>query len=176
MKRLMLLKTLVLTNVMLLTRALLMITLLMSGLAQAEPVIKGSVEFSKARFEQVKQAKIGQKWLALLWSVDCPPCMKELALVQKLHQKQKNLAVVIINTDTDESSEKERADIIKHFKLVDLKNFHFTEGQEAQQRYQVDPQWFGELPRSYFIDEKGSFHGKSGLIAEKLLTQWLLTL
>ncbi len=175
MTRLMLVKTLVLTNVILLTKALLTATLLMSGLAQAEPVDMGSAEFSKARFEQVKQAKIGQKWLALLWSVDCPPCMKELALVQKLQQKQKNLAVVIINTDTEESSEKERADIIKHFKLMNLKNFHFTQGQEAQQRYQVDPQWFGELPRSYFIDEEGSFHGKSGLIAEELLTQWLST-
>lgn len=163
-------------KIQLLTSVLLMGMLFMSGLAQAEPVGISSAEFSKARFEQVKQAKIGQKWLALLWSVDCPPCMKELALVQKLQQKQKNLAVVIINTDTEESSEQERDDIIKHFNLVNLKNFHFTQGQEAQQRYQVDPQWFGELPRSYFIDEQGKFHGKSGLIAEELLIQWLLTI
>jgi len=170
MKRLIWVKTLLLTS------ALLMSTLFMSSLAQAEPAGKGSIEFSKFRFEQIKQEKKGQKWLALLWSVDCPPCMKELALVQKLQQKQQNLAVVIINTDTEKSSEKERADIIKHFNLVNLKNFHFTQGLEAQQRYQVDPQWFGELPRSYFIDEQGTFHGKSGLIAEELLIQWLLTI
>jgi len=161
---------------LLLTSALLMGAFFMSGLAQSEPLSKDSVEFNKVRFEQVKQDKLAQKWLVLLWSVDCPPCMKELALVQKLQQKQKNLAVVMINTDTEESSEQERDDIIKHFNLVNLKSFHFTQGQEAQQRYQVDPQWFGELPRSYFIDEQGKFHGKSGLIAEELLTQWLLTL
>lgn len=170
MKRLMLVKTLLLTS------ALLMGSLFMSGLTQAEPVVKNSVEFNKARFEQVKQEKLAQKWLVLLWSVDCTPCMKELALVKKLQQKQKDLAVVMINTDTEESSEQERNDIIKHFNLVNLKSFHFTQGQEAQQRYQVDPQWFGELPRSYFIDEQGKFHGKSGLIAEELLTQWLLTI
>ena len=176
MKRLRLVKTRLQTNGLLLTSMLLMSTLVMSGLAQAERASKGSTAFSKLRFEQVKQEKKGQKWLALLWSVDCPPCMKELALVQKLQQKQQNLAVVIINTDTEESSEQERVDIIKHFNLVNLKNFHFTQGQEAQQRYQVDPQWFGELPRSYFIDEQGKFHGKSGLIAEELLIQWLLTI
>ena len=170
MKRLMSVKTLLLTS------ALLIGAFFMSGLAQSEPLSKDSVEFNKVRFEQVKQEKLAQKWLVLLWSVDCPPCMKELALVQKLQQKQKNLAVVMINTDTEESSEQERDDIIKHFNLVNLKSFHFTQGQEAQQRYQVDPQWFGELPRSYFIDEQGKFHGKSGLIAEELLTQWLLTL
>ena len=135
-----------------------------------------SIAFNKGQLATLKTQNMGKQWLMLLWSVDCPPCMKELALVQKLQQKQKNLAVVIINTDTEESSEQERADIIKHFKLMNLKNFHFTQGQEAQQRYQVDPQWFGELPRSYFIDEQGKFHGKSGLIAEELLTQWLLTL
>lgn len=149
---------------------------LMSGLAQSEPLSKKSVEFNSIHFEQVKSERLGQKWLALLWSVDCPPCMKELALVQKLHKKKKDLAIVIINTDTEEGSEKERIDIIKHFNLVNLENFHFTEGQEAQQRYQVDPQWFGELPRSYFIDEKGKFHGKSGLIPEALLSQWLLAI
>ena len=170
MKRLMLVKVLFLVS------GLLINVLFISGLAQAEPSAKGSVEFNKVLFEQVKQDNITQKWLVLLWSVDCPPCMKELALVQKLQQKQKNLAVVMINTDTEESSEQERSDIIKHFNLVNLKKFHFTEGQEAQQRYQVDPQWFGELPRSYFIDEQGKFHGKSGLIAEELLTQWLLTI
>lgn len=170
MKRLIWVKTLLLTS------GLLMGAFFMSGLAQSEPLSKDSVEFNKVRFEQVKQEKLAQKWLVLLWSVDCPPCMKELALVQKLQQKQKNLAVVMINTDTEESSEQERNDIIKHFNLVNLKSFHFTQGQEAQQRYQVDPQWFGELPRSYFIDEQGKFYGKSGLIAEELLTQWLLTL
>ncbi len=170
MKRLMLVKVLFLVS------GLLMNVLFISGLAQAEPLAKGSVEFNKVLFEQVKQEKIGQKWLALLWSVDCPPCMKELALVQKLQQNQKDLAVVMINTDTEESSEQERSDIIKHFNLMNLKNFHFTQGQEAQQRYQVDSQWFGELPRSYFVDEQGKFHGKSGLIAEELLTQWLLTI
>tara|TARA_B110000467_G_scaffold139307_1_gene138637 strand:- start:330 stop:797 length:468 start_codon:yes stop_codon:yes gene_type:complete len=146
----------------------------MSGIAQSASLAKDSIEFNKLHFEQVKQDKLGQKWLVLLWSVDCPPCMKELALVQKLQQKQEDLAVIMINTDTEESSEKERNDIIKHFDLVNLKSFHFTQGQETQQRYQIDPQWFGELPRSYFIDEQGTFHGKSGLIAEELLTQWLL--
>lgn len=150
--------------------------LLMSCLAQSEPLNQNSIEFNNVHFDKVKQNKLGQRWLALLWSVDCPPCMKELALLQKLQQKQQDLAVVIINTDTEESSEKERSDIIKHFNLMNLKNFHFTQGQEAQQRYQVDPQWFGELPRSYFIDEDGKFHGKSGLVAEELLTQWLMVI
>jgi thiol-disulfide isomerase/thioredoxin len=146
----------------------------MSCFTHGDVLANGSILFTKERFEQIKQKRLGQKWLTLLWSVDCPPCMKELALVQKLQKNQKKLTVLLINTDTEESSDKERVEIIKHFGLTNLESLHFSDGQESQQRYQVDPQWFGELPRSYFINEQGVFHGKSGLIPETLLTQWLM--
>lgn len=130
--------------------------------------------FTQVAFNEIKAQYQGKKWLTLLWSVDCPPCMKELALVQKLQQQKKNLAIVIINVDTHENSEQERNDILAHFGLTPLKNLYFREGAEDQTRYQIDPQWFGELPRSYFIDEAGTFHGKSGLVSKALLTRWLL--
>lgn len=130
--------------------------------------------FTQAAFDEVKGQYQGKKWLTLLWSVDCPPCMKELALIQKLQQKQHHIAVVIINVDTHEGSAQQRNETLMHFDLVKLKHFHFQEGLEDQNRYQIDPQWFGELPRSYFIDEKGTFHGKSGLVSKDLLEKWLL--
>ena len=43
------------------------------------------VAFDKAERTSIKE----KKWLTLLWSVDCPPCMKELALVQILQQQKK---------------------------------------------------------------------------------------
>ena len=130
--------------------------------------------FNKQAFEQVKQKYHGNKWLVLLWSVDCPPCMKELALVQKLQQQKQDLAVVIINVDTGEESASQRREIIRHFDLTNQLHLYFREGLEDHSRFLIDPQWFGELPRSYFIDEAGKFHGKSGLVAKELLQKWLL--
>lgn len=130
--------------------------------------------FNQQAFEQVKQKYLGKKWLLLLWSVDCPPCMKELALVQKLQQQKANLAVVIINVDTGEESELQRREVVEHFDLARHTHLYFREGFEDHSRYLIDSQWFGELPRSYFIDEMGIFHGKSGLVAKALLEKWLL--
>ena len=87
---------------------------------------------------------------------------------------KKDLAVVIINVDTHENSKEERNEILESFELTQRTNLYFREGLADQSRYFIDPQWFGELPRSYFIDETGVFHGKSGLVSKALLAQWLL--
>ena len=131
--------------------------------------------FTPAAFEKLKEQYQGQKWLTLLWSVDCPPCMKELALVQSLQQQKSDLLVVIINVDTYDNSKEERDEILESFELAQRTNLYFRDWLADQSRYLIDPQWFGELPRSYFIDEKGVFHGKSGLVSKALLEQWLLT-
>ncbi len=130
--------------------------------------------FNSAIYQEVKQKYQGKKWLTLLWSVDCPPCMKELAIVQTLQQQQGELAIVIINVDTYEESGQQRDEILVHFNLTAQTNLYFSEGLEDQSRYLIDPHWFGELPRSYFVDEAGTFHGKSGLASKQLLEKWLI--
>ena len=67
----------------------------------------------------------------------------------------------------------ERTEIIEKFSLNHLKNFHFVDGQSDQSRYIIDSTWYGELPRSYFVQSNGKFHGKSGLVKESTLIKWL---
>jgi len=133
-----------------------------------------SIAFDKAQLTTVKAQNMGKQWLMLLWSVDCPPCFKELAIIQKLQQKNHDLAVVIINTDANDEINSERKDIIEKFELTNFTNFHFVDGEGDQSRFFIDPNWYGELPRSYFFESNGKSHGKSGLVNKSLLTQWLI--
>lgn len=133
-----------------------------------------SLAFTKVELETLKQKNIGKKWLMLMWSVDCPPCFKELAVIKKLKQQGTHLNVVLVNADASNEVTQERANIIEEFQLNDLDNFYFIDGKAEYSRFIIDTSWFGELPRSYFIDTKGKFFGKSGLVNESLLTQWLL--
>ncbi len=130
--------------------------------------------YSANAIQQIKQNYLGQKWLMLLWSVDCPPCFKELALIQKIRQQHKNINIVIVNADDNDEVATQRKQVIEKYQLEDLAHFHFNDGQGDRERYQIDPNWYGELPRSYFVDAQGKFHGKSGLIDEQLLTTWLI--
>jgi len=133
-----------------------------------------SIAFNKAQLATVITENMGKQWLMLLWSVDCPPCFKELAIIQKLKAQHENLAVVIINTDANDEIKAERKEIIEKFELSNFTNFHFVDGKGDQSRFFIDPNWYGELPRSYFIESSGKFHGKSGLVNKSILTQWLI--
>ncbi|MDX2367449.1 MAG: redoxin domain-containing protein [Colwellia sp.] len=133
-----------------------------------------SITFDEAKLTRVKAQNMGKQWLMLLWSVDCPPCFKELAIIQKLQSQHDDLAVVIINTDDNDEIKSERKKIIEKFELSTLTNFHFVDGKGDQSRFFIDPNWYGELPRSYFVESNGKFHGKSGLVNKPILMQWLV--
>jgi thiol-disulfide isomerase/thioredoxin len=130
--------------------------------------------FNKIHLTALKQRYKGQRWLMVFWSVDCPPCFQELAMIQTLSEQVTNLAIVIVNADDSDDISHERSNVIERFKLSHLTRLYFLEGQGAKSRYIVDPSWYGELPRSYFIDAAGKFNGKSGLITKQALNDWLL--
>ena len=133
-----------------------------------------SLAFNKTELTSIKEQNKGKKWLMLMWSVDCPPCFKELAVIKKLAQQGVNLNIVLVNADASDEATQERINVIDEFQLNDLLNLHFIDGKAEYSRYLIDNTWFGELPRSYFVDANGKFHGKSGLVKESLISQWLL--
>ena len=133
-----------------------------------------SLAFNQAELTSIKEQNKGKKWLMLMWSVDCPPCFKELAVIKKLAQQGANLNIVLVNADASEEVTKERVNVIEEFQLNNLVNLHFVDGKAEHSRFLIDSTWFGELPRSYFVDANGQFHGKSGLVKESLISQWLL--
>lgn len=130
--------------------------------------------FTQENFTQIKQQYQGKQWLMLLWSVDCPPCFKELSLIAKMRKTQPELNLVIINVDDSDEVDAEREEVLSSYGLTDLTNYYFADGQGDRNRYLIDASWYGELPRSYFVEASGKFHGKSGLVSKPLLTRWLL--
>ncbi len=150
-----------------------LLMLLMPILFTTHYVYASSIVLTQEQLTGIKKQNMGEKWLMLLWSVDCPPCFKELDMIQKLNKKQADLNVVLINTDASEDTLLRRREIINKFQLMDLPNFHFAADQGAQSRFIIDPNWYGELPRSYFFESNGQSHGKSGVVDESLLVSWL---
>jgi thiol-disulfide isomerase/thioredoxin len=132
--------------------------------------------FSNDAFIALKQQKLGECWLIVLWSLDCPACFKELKLLQAMQKLAPNkpLNVVYINADDIDEVAFERKQVLAVYEMRAFDNFYFVDGQADKSRYQIDPSWYGELPRSYFVDEEGKFHGKSGLLDEALIRKWLL--
>ena len=94
---------------------------------------------NKENLAVLKKQYKGQHWLLVLWSVDCPPCLKELALIQTISEQVANLPIVIVNADDCDDISYERKSVIERFKLSHLTHLYFVEDQGAKSRYILDP-------------------------------------
>ncbi|SFD12507.1 redoxin domain-containing protein [Pseudoalteromonas denitrificans] len=142
--------------------------MLFSNLVFAQPI-----ELTKNNWNKVKSSNLNSQWLTVLWSLECPPCFKELSLISKMVSKEPNLKVTLINTDASDDLLEQIQDVLAQYQLNKLTNFYFADEQAAQSRFMIDPTWYGELPRSYFFSSGGTAVGRSGLINKNTLNKWL---
>lgn len=143
------------------------LAILVGTLAQAAAM----TPFDEGSFVQIEQANKGKPMLVAIWSLDCPPCMKELELLGRLKEKYPGFNLVLISTDGIEATEEAEA-LLNAFGLPLGDSWIFASEQIERLRFSIDPQWYGELPRSYLYD-KGERAGHSGLIDQALLQGWL---
>ena len=133
-----------------------------------------SFEFNKNNWDKIIKSNADKNWIAIFWSLECPPCFKELETLSNMLKKQPQLNVVLVNTDAEDSMALKINTVIKQYQLTDLVQLHFADQLAAQNRYIVDPNWYGELPRSYFFSKSGIREGRSGLVNKEILNNWLL--
>jgi len=132
-----------------------------------------SSQFDKQAWQDIQKQNLHSNWIAVFWSLECPPCFKELKTISSMIKLDPDLKLVLINTDADIEMKSQMDEVIDQYQLNDLILMHFADGRASQNRYEIDPTWYGELPRSYFFNKAGESQGRSGLVEKKILEQWL---
>lgn len=144
------------------TLAGLVLSLFASHIAVAEEaVIK---PFLSGSYPQILAENAKQPLLLAIWSVDCPSCLKDMEILHKLHEKRPALKIVMLATDDAEAMPEIKRIIATH-KLGSLENWAFASDNPEKLRYEIDPAWYGELPRTYFFDAGHQRVGKSGAMS-----------
>ena len=122
-------------------------------------------------------ATLAEQWrndrfLLVLWSVDCAPCLKEFEQFQALRRQGRDLPLVLVATDG--LAERERvSEVLARFGLQDVENWVFADENAARLRFEIDPAWYGEMPRSYFYGANGQRKAVSGGLSAPQITAWL---
>lgn len=127
--------------------------------------------FTADSFEDIKASFAGSEFLVGLWSVDCPPCLVELDMMGEVLKLNPDLPFVLISTDSIEDREF-AADFLEDFELHQMESWMFADNFEERLRYSIDPNWFGELPRSYFFTSNHHMSAHSGIMTPELLQAW----
>jgi len=112
------------------------------------------------------------RFMLVLWSVDCAPCLREFEEFQALRRQGRQLPLVLVATDDLAQRERVTA-ILARFGLEDAENWIFAGENAARLRYEIDPGWYGEMPRSYFYATDGQRKAVSGGLSAPQITAWL---
>ncbi len=151
----------------LVVKGCLLFLLLLPGLAAA-----GFHPFSSESLDEITAAREGRPFLLLLWSVDCPPCLKELEEISRLYPRFAPDGLVLISTDSTDYAD-DAQQILTRYGLADAENWRFAGSFPERLRYRIDPNWYGELPRAYFYNARHERIGKSGTLSRELLQQFI---
>lgn len=138
--------------------------------AESEPRL-----FEPDSLQTIEKLHNGRPFLLVLWSLDCPPCREELDLLSELSKRNREFQLVLVSTDTEESSG-QLAAVLESHQLGKAESWVFSEAGAERLRYKIDPDWYGEIPRSYFYDQNHQRTALSGALKKEQIVDWLKTL
>ncbi len=133
--------------------------------ALPQPFVRGSMAQIRARFA-------GEPLIVSFWSIDCPPCYRELSMWRKLSERFPHMNLLLVSTDGRQQAE-EVMQVLREKGVDHLPSWQFAERHAQRLRYEIDRQWHGELPRTYFYSPTGESQAVSGLIEYGEVGQWL---
>ncbi|RJG00326.1 hypothetical protein [Noviherbaspirillum sedimenti] len=152
-----------------LAAGLLLLTLLFNAMGvQAEEKIHA---FASESFERILADHAGKPFMIMVWSLDCVYCeasFKALAAAGRPARFQ----IVTIAADRADDPEARRL-IREKLKRAGLKAelWAFGAAPAEQLHYAIDPQWRGEMPRSYWFNARGERVAYSGIITANTIAR-----
>jgi thiol-disulfide isomerase/thioredoxin len=127
--------------------------------AKLKPFVSGS-------YQQLLDSNANKPFMLVIWSITCSSCLKDMALLNKVHKANPKVNMVMLATD-DVSATDDIQKILTKNDLTGLGNWLFADENPQKLRYEIDPKWYGELPRTYFLNKKHEREGVSGVLSQE---------
>lgn len=119
--------------------------------------------FNPGSYQQILRENSASPFVLAIWSTDCPSCIKDMDVLYNIHQKHPDLKIVMLSTDEPSATNEVKGILARH-QLGDLDNWIFGSEDAQKLRYEIDPSWYGEIPRTYFYTSSHTRTGKSGAL------------
>jgi len=121
--------------------------------------------FDSGSAAQLTAGQQGKPFVLVVWSLDCIYCKRNFEAIGKLQARYPALRVVTLAMDSPEAMPQ----VQQLLQRVSLTRNAWVFGREPQERlrYAVDPDWMGEMPRTYFYRADGQRQGVSGVISSE---------
>ncbi len=137
--------------------------------ASAAPDVRPFVAGSLGRIVAERQ---GKPFVLAFWSVSCTHCPQELRALGELKKRQPGLDIVLVAADSTEEAA-QGAELATRFGLGRVEQWVFADEMPERLRFEIDPRWHGELPRTHFYDRAHRVEAVSGVVPARRLGAWV---
>lgn len=137
--------------------------------AQAESLLA----FQRGSWANLRAAHEGKPTVVHFWGLTCAPCLVEMPLWGKLAAARPDMRLVMIAADPVPQDPARVSDMIARSSLSKVENWAFTDRFNERLRYEIDPAWGGELPRTLLIDRNGNTTVLPGVADLAEVRAWL---
>lgn len=117
--------------------------------------------------ELTDPARQRQPTVVALWSLECSHCKKNLQLLGRLAKANPALRVITVAAEPGQAA---HAPMLDRHALAGPRYAYGSDAPEAI-AFGLDPDWAGELPRSFLFDGKGGSVKRSGVLTQTMVEQ-----
>jgi hypothetical protein len=129
--------------------------------------------FERGSWAKLRAAHAGQPTVVHLWGLTCAPCLVELPQWGKLLKARPDLRLVLLAADP-QPPEPERVNAaLARAGLGGVESWSFTDHFYERLRFEIDPTWGGELPRTLMIATDGTITALPGVADLAQVRAWL---
>jgi thiol-disulfide isomerase/thioredoxin len=128
--------------------------------------------FQRGSWQQLLHAHAGRPTLVHFWGVTCGPCKVELPELGKFMKEHPAVDVVTVDADLVPNSDAAALSILQDAGLSSAENWMFGDGFAERLRYEIDPSWQGDIPRTVLISAEGEMATIEGSAEPSALQKW----
>ncbi len=129
--------------------------------------------FGRGSWSKLRAAHDGQPTVVHFWGLTCAPCLVEMPEWGKLRAERPDMKLVMVAADPVPQDPARVTDILARADLARVENWAFTDRFNERLRYEIDPAWAGELPRTLLIDRDGKETVLTGVADLAEVRAWL---
>jgi thiol-disulfide isomerase/thioredoxin len=154
-------------------RLILATMLLLTGLHAAAASERSKLTpFERGSWQRLLQLHAGRPTLVHFWGVTCAPCRVELPELGAFMKQHPDVDVVTINADLVPNSNAAAQSMLRRAGLSSAENWMFSDGFAERLRYEIDPAWQGDIPRTILISRDGKTTTIEGSTEPSALQKW----
>jgi thiol-disulfide isomerase/thioredoxin len=139
------------------------------GAAAEEAQIK---PFERGSWQQIVRSHAGRPTLVHFWGVTCGPCKVELPQLGQFMKDHPGIDMVTISADLVPNLPDATQSMLQKAGLSSAENWMFSDGFADRLRFEIDPAWQGDIPRTLLIARGGAITTIEGSAEMPELDKW----